>query len=467
MSNLRLLTESEIENILDFIKPQPGIPIDSAMSTVQINKDRLRKQLVIQKIHPDDIPTLSLKIREMYESAIIQPGECVGVLTAQSVGEKQTQGNLNKFHTAGSAENDVNTVSQFAELLNATKSKDVKAKSSKIYFKGGNNTIEELRQTIGDSIVELTVNKIISRNKDEEPYQICINKEDEPWYNAFEALYNNDFRKYTDCISIKIDMDKAYMYRLTLKEIADRISEEYDDLAFVFSPDAFGQIDMFVDTQNINLPEDRVLFVNEENKNEIYLEEVVLPIFTNIQIAGIKGIYQMFFARDPQGGWMIETDGANFPIVLAHPAVDMSRCVTSNVWDVYTTLGIEAVREFMIQQFMSLMGGINKCHTMLLVDRMTCLGTISSISRYTMRKADSGPLGKASFEEMLDNFLKAGLYGQKEPTRGVSASIICGKRAEIGTGLCDIEIDISTLPIVDEETVDPNPVERRRRRRIH
>jgi hypothetical protein len=81
---------------------------------------------------------------------------------------------------------------------------------------------------------------------------------------------------------------------------------------------------------------------------------------------------------------------------------------------------------------------INVCHVMLLVDIMTFSGTISSVSRYGIKRAQAGPLAKASFEESLDNFLKAGVFGDVETTNGVSASIMCGKRSKIGTGLCDL-----------------------------
>ena len=73
-------------------------------------------------------------------------------------------------------------------------------------------------------------------------------------------------------------------------------------------------------------------------------------------------------------------------------------------------------------------------YTMLLVDRMTHAGTISSITRYTLKADESYPMGKASFEETMDTFFDAkDRQGQCEPTKGVSASIICGKRANIGT----------------------------------
>jgi DNA-directed RNA polymerase beta' subunit len=63
-----------------------------------------------------------------------------------------------------------------------------------------------------------------------------------------------------------------------------------------------------------------------------------------------------------------------------------------------------------------------------------------------MRKDEGGALGKSSFEESLENFLQAAANGDIEPTRGVSASIICGKRARIGTGIMDLKIDINQLP---------------------
>ena len=137
--------------------------------------------------------------------------------------------------------------------------------------------------------------------------------------------------------------------------------------------------------------------------------------------------------------------------------------MSNNIWDIYNVLGVEAARQFIIDEFMTLMEGINACHIQLLADKMTHRGTISSISRYTMRTEESGPFSKASFEETRDNFLRAGFYGQQEETKGVSSSIICGKRSKIGTGLCDLIIDVKTLPnqvkvLKDVEEKSPNPL---------
>ena len=54
-------------------------------------------------------------------------------------------------------------------------------------------------------------------------------------------------------------------------------------------------------------------------------------------------------------------------------------------------------------------------------------------------------MGKTSFEETLDNFLNAAAQGEIESTNGVSASIICGKQALIGTGMNKISTDIEAI----------------------
>ena len=50
-------------------------------------------------------------------------------------------------------------------------------------------------------------------------------------------------------------------------------------------------------------------------------------------------------------------------------------------------------------------------------------------------------MARASFEESLDNFIKAGVFGEREHTKSVSSSIMLGKNTRIGTGVVDILYD--------------------------
>ena len=118
----RYLKDSEIEHILSFLKPNKSIPIESALSIVNNLKARLIKQLKTIEIYPELIEELRIQIEKNYHASLISPGESVGIIAAQSIGEKNTQSTLNTFHKAGQSEKSVTVgVPRFQELLNATK----------------------------------------------------------------------------------------------------------------------------------------------------------------------------------------------------------------------------------------------------------------------------------------------------------------------------------------------------------
>ena len=472
---MQKLTDKDIEWVLDFIVPNPCIPKDTAVFLVENQKKLLRKQLESIKIYPKLLPTLKKEIRKNFFASQIQPGESVGCVTAQSIGEEQTQKTLNTFHKAGSADRQP-VVSKFEELLNATS--NPKAPSYLVRFKSHNNTVQELREAVGPTITQLTLKKLAKS------IEVCPEKAEEPWYDVFYELYEEKPEKFRDCLSVKVNMDLMYEYKFTLENLAENLEKEYGDIFCIFSPDCFGQIDIYLDTETISIEdiqsrfgegedaeEDkrRVGFITEENITEIYLEEVARPILEKTVVTGIPGIMNMFFMQDSDKKWMLDTENSNyreksqelsfkkngkdkpldsvrrFKKILSHPIVDMSRTISNNLWDIYTVLGIEAVRQYMIDEFCKIMSGINACHVQLLVDKMTYPGTINSVSRYSMRSEGSGPMSRASFEETLEHFLNAGLNGEEEHTKNVSTAIISGKRAQMGTGYCNLMVDFSKL----------------------
>lgn len=397
------------------------------------------------------------KNRDVYFDAVVSveyikaTKEYVYDLTIENTRNFQLYNGLNvrdTFHRAGLSEATMTTgVPRFQELLNSTK--NPKIINHKIYFNKGNSSIQELRETIGSSIVSLTLEDIILS------VNIEINKKEESWYKCFKILYSDEFSNYENCLSFKLNISKLYEYKLTMKEIADVIEEEYSDLHCVFSPGSEGQLDVFVDTSEISFPDDKKLFINNENCVNIYMEQVILPILEEKNICGISGIKEIFLIKE-KNEWIVETNSVinkssnklynNYLKLLSHPNVDYTKTISNNVWDIYEIFDIEAARQFLIEEFMSIMDGINICHAMLLVDRMTYNGTISSITRYTLKKDEAGPFSKASFEESLENFTTAAAEGDKEPTEGVSASIICGKRISVGTGMMSVSVDIEQLP---------------------
>ena len=456
----RKLSYDEIEYVLSFIKPNIYIPIETAESIVRNVKNETRKQLVNIEIYPQLIEELKSEIEKFYISTYISPGESVGIIMAESICEKQTQSNLNVFHKAGSSDKKP-VVSKFSELLNATTKP--KEPSYFIHFIHGNENIQKLRETIGYSILEMNIKKITKE------YYFFKNREPEDWHELYFSIFHEITHK--SCVTLKIDMNILFEYKLTLKKVCELISKNYSDVICIYSPDCFETIDVYVDTDNLVLPENFENLINKEEKIEIYLEEVVYPILESKIICGIPGILNIFFIKDGDK-WILESENSHekikkpkfkktknkpldsakkFRKLLAHPSVDKTKTISNNIWDIYYTFGIEATREYMIEQFSQIMEGVNLCHIEILVSKMTQRGIISSISRYTVRDEDSGPFSKASFEETLDNFLEAGIYGPKEEITGISASIICAKKPLIGTGMSQLTMDLGKLMKIDEE----------------
>ncbi len=93
----------------------------------------------------------------------------------------------------------------------------------------------------------------------------------------------------------------------------------------------------------------------------------------------------------------------------------------------------------------TIISGMGELHLEILVDRMTYAGHVCSISRYTLKNERSSVMGKASFEESLENFLQASIAGSKENGCGNSASIVCGKKTRAGTGFMSLKVDLSML----------------------
>lgn len=435
--NKRFLTREEIEDIIEFNQPQKGIPIKTANSIVEANKNFYRKELAKQFVNPQIIPELKRDIEKYHQKSLIEYGCNVGVICAQSVGEKQTQATLNVFHFTGSSEK-INTTSiaRIIELLSATKTQ--KNKNCTMIFKNNNKTLNELRKIINYSVVDVKFGDLVQE------YQINTQKQQPSWYSLYEQIYETSVPEPTMFLDCSINISLLVEYRITLSQICRKITNEYPDLICIPSPDSISKIHIY-NTIDYSFDSSDIRFLNPDNAPYIHYTEVVYKNIENISICGIPGIKNIFVEQDTNKTWKIETDGTNLQAILAHPYIDAYNTISNDIWEIYNVLGIEAVRTYMIKEFIRVIGDINVCHIKLLVDKMTFTGSIKSISRYSTKTEDLGPMTAASFEESLEKFTKASIFSQVEKTNGVSASIMCGKMTQTGTGSFSLLVDIDKL----------------------
>lgn len=429
----RRLTSEEIEDIASAICENRSIPGCVAESYIVKTRARVRSQLADIDIYPSVIPDLKKEIVKQYALARIQPGESVGIITAQSIGERQTQMTLDTFHSAGAALKTVIAgVPRFSELLSATH--NPKSVAAVVYPSTRVSTVADLRNSLGYKLPRVMLGDLI--------VGYVVNRECGQWYAAYEMAWGVAHKEYTHHVSLDMSCAKLYGHRLQLNTIASEIESQYPDLRAVWSPTFLGEIDVYFDSKNI-----------EDDSIEKYATSVIIPRLRELKVAGIDGIKEVYYEKKDDshkdGEWVVETAGSNLPQLLNMDGVDATRTTSNDMWEIVSVLGIEAARAFLIDEFGATISSdgtyVNACHIQLLVDTMTHDGSVMSVSRYGKRKSKSEPLAKASFEESLTNFLKAGVYSEHESTDSVSAAVMLGKLPGCGTGVFDLLVDVPAL----------------------
>ena len=69
----------------------------------------LRDQLLTRKITKSQLTRIIKEVVEAYHDSLVQPGEAVGAVAAQSIGEPGTQLTLRTFHSGGAAQRTAET----------------------------------------------------------------------------------------------------------------------------------------------------------------------------------------------------------------------------------------------------------------------------------------------------------------------------------------------------------------------
>jgi DNA-directed RNA polymerase II subunit RPB1 len=411
----------------------------------------------------------------------VQPGEQVGIIAAQSIGEPSTQMTLNTFHLAGVAakSNVTRGVPRLKELLKVTQ--NPKAISLTVTlkpeFRGSREKARKVAQDLELTLLkDITVKAAIYYDPDDTVTVVEEDRDLITFYKAFEQEEQSGgiaeeaapaaaaAAAPTDAPTTKWS---PLMLRLTLdRERMFQKNISMDDIAFVLRQKFGAFIDLIYSDYNSQKLVMRIRIPNnadaggselERMDDLIALKKFQNRLLTGIVIRGVPGIKAVTFREDKdlvefdaQEGaykqvtqYVLDTDGTNFLAVMNHPYVDGLKLTSSHVHDIYENLGIEATRATLIQEITTLFeeAGVNYRHLGLLCDVMTRAGRLMSVDRYGINKMDIGPLAKASFEETEKILLRAALFGEMDPVTGISANIMMGQPIRGGTGFFHILFD--------------------------
>ena len=146
--------------------------------------------------------------------------------------------------------------------------------------------------------------------------------------------------------------------------------------------------------------------------------------------------------------------------ILSIDEVDSYKTFSNDLHEVYNTFGIEAARQLLVQEINAVIESsgayANYRHIALLADTMTNKGNIMPLSRHGINKGDRGPLAKCSFEVTAGVLIDAAVFGELDNMKGVSANIMLGQEASVGTGSVDLLYD-EEMEV--QENIEPEDME--------
>jgi DNA-directed RNA polymerase subunit A" len=366
--------DKEVQSVKAMLPPSIFQSLIDELEDISVNKGQLKKILkeVIRK----------------FDYSLVEPGEAVGVMAAQSMGEPSTQMTMRTFHYAGAAEMQVTLgLPRMIELVDARKipstptmtiyldkdyagnRKKAKKVASEIENVKVGDLVDNMEIDLVDSIVRLVLNKYELKKSKASPEVIV------------EKLNKSKIKvKEWDAKSISIVSKKS-----SIKELR-KLSNKARDVHF----------------------------------------------------RGIKGIIRVVMRREGEE-YIIHTEGSNLKEVLKIKGVDISKTKTNHVLEIESVLGIEAARNAIINETLGVLDEqgltVDVRHLMLLSDMMTVNGTVTSIGRHGVSGQKASVLARAAFEITVDHLLTAGICGDTDDLSGIVENVIVGRPVKIGTGM--------------------------------
>ena len=441
--------------------------------------------LMIKRFNRKALIVLIDNIIRMYKDAIIAPGEMVGIIAAQSIGEPTTQLTLNTFHFAGvaSKSNVTRGVPRIEEILSL--SENPKNPSCTVRLFKDEETEMNNAQRIMHKLEHVKLYNIVDNIK------ICFDPNDDETmilddeklmnqFKMFETMFSecdgttesaDDLNKSKWIIRMSMNAQKMLDHNITMDDINFAIKNVYgDDLNCIYSD---YNSDKLIFRIRINTSKkSNIKQQSLDQSDEIYmLKNFQDQLLNNLVLRGIQKIDRVLPRKitdnlvEEEGvyvkkdAWVIDTVGTNLLDILALDFIDVNRTFTNDIQETYRILGIESARQSIFNEICEGFDStyINYHHLSILCDRMTCNDSMVSIFRHGLNNDDTGPIAKASFEETPEMFLKAARHAELDQMRGVSANVMCGQEGYFGTSSFQTILDtnmISTIEVDEWEEDD-------------
>lgn len=308
--------------------------------------------------------------------------------------------------------------------LEYTRLEDLVSESQIIYQGAGNQVVDE--EDLQFMMLTDHLNEILELDQREEAYLPLM----------LRFVFNREAIFYRNITLSDIQM--AILRTGTLE----------DYIQSYISDDNSGELVMRMKIMNEGGDEESSIDFIEELKREML----------NITLRGVSGIKNVSRYESnivtylPDGTaqvekeWALNTNGTNLEEILSYDIVDPVRTTSNDIHEIERIFGIEAARAKIIEEFDEVYKAETDAatrHIYLLSDAMTYTGRMLTLSRNGLpnRSEDTGPIAKASNEEIADMIINAAKYHELDNMKGTSANVMMGQFVPCGTNAFSLMFD--------------------------
>ena len=368
------MSEKSQKDYLDELPKSVVEQIESVSSKMKLN-DKQKEKLIEE-------------VRKEYFKSMYEPGEAIGIITAQSISEPATQMTMRTYHFAASAGIQVTLgLPRLIEIFDARKEPTTPMMT--IFLNSKFNTKEK---------AEEFAKKI---------------KEKKVKYYATELMTDLTNKK------IKIVLGKAK--KADMEEIIARLEKSLKGF-------------QLKQTQN------SIIIEAKQDISIKELEKLKKKILT-IYVTGVQGVKNAVVVKEGDN-WIVKTLGSNLEKVLQLEEVDATKTYSNNIHEVASVLGIEAARTVLIKEINDTLKqqglNVDERHITVVADIMCLTGEIRPVGRYGVAGTQSAVLARAGFEETIKHLVKASVRNEVDEFEGIFDNVMINQQVPVGTGMFEL-----------------------------
>ncbi len=351
----------------------------------------LIENLKNREVTKNELTQILDEVKRRFEYSLMEPGEAVGIIAAQSMGEPSTQMTMRTFHYAGVAELNVTLgLPRIMEIVDARKKPSTPMMT--LYL--------------------------------EEEYAKDIDK-------AKEVAAKIETTAIGDIVS-KIETDLIESQVILFLDKPELKKREIDAAKIV---EVLNKAKIKVEAF-----ENKKIIITVKNPTMKSLRKIANKA-KDLHLKGVKDVTKAVMRREEEG-YVIYTEGSNLKEAMKIDGIDKTRSKTNHILEIESVLGIEAARNSIINEILDTLSEqglrVDIRHIMLVADIMTVDGSVKSIGRHGVSGEKASVLARAAFEITVDHLLKAGIKGEFEQLDGIVENVIVGQPVKLGTGMVDL-----------------------------